>query len=386
MDLNYIINHLGEEKNKYFNAVVPPIIQSTNFTFDSVAAMRNLLQDEMQNPLYTRGCNPTVAILRKKLAALENAEDAWVFSSGIAAMTAAVIAQVKQGDHVICVEKPYSWIKKLCDNILAKFGVQTTFIDGTKIENFENAINNNTTLIILESPVSITFEMQDIKAVAQLAKAKNITTIIDNSYTSPLYQKPLDLGIDIVMHTASKYLGGHSDVVAGCLMASSEQIRKIFQSEYMTLGATISPHDAWLIIRSLRTLPIRMETISKNTEQVVAHLKSHPKVEKIYYPFDPNNPQYDLAKSQMEKAPGLFSIQIKAENIEAVERFVDELKLFILAVSWGGYESLVFPLCSLAISESYSYSDRPFNLIRFYVGLDNPNELIKDLEKAFELI
>lgn len=386
MDLNYIINHLGEDKSKYYNAVVPPIIQSTNFTFNSVAAMRDLLQDEMQNPLYTRGCNPTVAILRKKLAALENAEDAWVFSSGIAAMTAAVIANVKQGDHVICVNKPYSWIKKLCDNILAKFGVKTTYIDGTKIENFENVIQENTSLIILESPVSITFEMQDIKSVAQLAKSKNITTIIDNSYASPLYQKPLDMGIDIVMHTASKYLGGHSDVVAGCLMASSNQIRKIFQSEYMILGATISPHDAWLIIRSLRTLPIRMESISKNTEQVVTHLKNHPKVEKMYYPFDEDNKQYELAKSQMEKAPGLFSIQIKAENVEAVERFVDELKLFILAVSWGGYESLVFPLCSLAISESYSYSDRPFNLIRFYVGLDNPTELIKDLEKAFELI
>jgi len=383
MDQSYITNHFAEERENYFHSVAPPIIQSSNFVFSSVHQMRESIKDELNVPLYTRGCNPTVAILRKKIAALAGGEDALVLSSGSAAVSAAVMAQVSYGDHIICVAHPYGWTNKLLDITLKRFNVATTFVDGTKVKNFENAIQANTKLIILESPNSITFELQDIKAVAALAKAKNITTIIDNSYASPVYQKPLEMGIDLSVHSATKYLAGHSDLVAGAIIGSKEHIRKIFQGEYMTFGAAISPNDAWLMIRSLRTLSIRLQHITQNTGQLVSYLKNHPKVEKMYYPFDEGNPQYELAKQQMKAAPGLFSIKIKAKNIEEVEQFVDALKLFHLAVSWGGYESLVFPQCVLATSENYSFSDRPFNLIRFSVGLDNPVELIKDLDNAF---
>jgi len=386
MDQSYITNHFAEERDQYFQSVAPPIIQSSNFAFTSVHQMREGIKDELNVPLYTRGCNPTVAILRKKIAALAGGEDALVLSSGSAAVSAAVTAQVGHGDHIICVAHPYGWTNKLLDITLKRFNVTTTFIDGTKVENFVNAIQSNTKLIILESPNSITYEMQDLKAVATLAKAKNITTIIDNSYASPLYQKPLEMGIDISVHSATKYLAGHSDLVAGVIIGSKEYIRKIFQGEYMTFGAAISPNDAWLMLRSLRTLSIRLQHITKNTETIVNYLKKHPKVKKMYYPFDEDNPQYDLAKQQMKAAPGLFSIEIKAKNINEVEQFVDTLKLFHLAVSWGGYESLVFPLCVLTTSENYSFSDRPFTLIRFSIGLDNPEELIKDLESAFNKI
>jgi len=383
MDQSYITNHLAEKRDQYFQAVAPPIIQSSNFAFKSVHQMRESIKDELNVPLYTRGCNPTVAILRKKIAALAGGEDALVLSSGSAAVSAAVTAQVSAGDHIICVAHPYGWTNKLLDITLKRFNVSTTFVDSTATENFKNAIQTNTKLIILESPNSITFELQNIKAVAALAKANNITTIIDNSYASPIYQKPLQMGIDISVHSATKYLSGHSDLVAGVIISSKAHIRKIFQGEFMTFGAAISPNDAWLMLRSLRTLAIRMEHITKNTEHVVSYLKSHPKVEKMYYPFDKNNPQYALARQQMKAAPGLFSIQIKANNIAEVEQFVDALKLFHLAVSWGGYESLVFPLCVLTTSENYSFSTRPFNLIRFSIGLDNPEELIKDLDNAF---
>jgi len=383
MDQSYITNHLAEKRDQYFQAVAPPIIQSSNFAFKSVHQMREGIKDELNVPLYTRGCNPTVAILRKKIAALAGGEDALVVSSGSAAVSAAVTAQVSAGDHIICVAHPYGWTNKLLDITLKRFNVSTTFIDGTNIDNFKNALKNNTKLIILESPNSVTFELQHIKAVAALAKAHNITTIIDNSYASPIYQKPLEMGIDISVHSATKYLSGHSDLVAGVIISSEAHIRKIFQGEFMTFGAAISPNDAWLMLRSLRTLAIRMEHITKNTEHIVSYLKNHPKVEKMYYPFDKNNPQYALARQQMKAAPGLFSIQIKANNIAEVEQFVDALKLFHLAVSWGGYESLVFPLCVLTTSENYSFSTRPFNLIRFSIGLDNPEELIKDLDNAF---
>jgi len=383
MEQSYITNHLGEDRKQYFDAIAPPIIQSSNFAFHSVAHMRDKLKDEMNYPLYTRGCNPTVAILRKKIAALAGGEEALVMSSGSAAVSAAVTAQVKQGDHVICVAHPYSWTNKLLDKILQRFGVNTTYIDGTEIANFQKAILPNTVLIFLESPNSITFESQDIEAVVQLAKANNLTTIIDNSYASPIFQKPLEMGVDITVHSATKYFAGHSDLVAGLIIGSQAHIRKIFEGEYMTFGAAISPHDAWLMLRSLRTLLIRMQHIADNTEKIIAYIKKHPKVEKLYYPFDEDNPQYALAKKQMKRAPGLFSILLKANDVAEVERFVDALELFHLAVSWGGYESLVFPLCVLQTSENYSFSTRPFNLIRFSIGLDHPDELIKDLDRAF---
>lgn len=386
MEQSYITIHLAEEREQYYNAIAPPIIQSSNFTFNSVAHMRDKLQDELNHPLYTRGCNPTVAILRKKIAALAGGEDALVLSSGSAAVSAAVTAQVKYDDHIICVAHPYGWTNKLLDITLKRFNVHTTFVDGSDIENFKKNIQSNTKLIFLESPNSITFEQQDIEAVVALAKTNNITTIIDNSYASPIFQKPLEMGVDISVHSGTKYLAGHSDLVAGVIIGSQAHIRKIFQGEYMTFGAAISPNDAWLMLRSLRTYPIRMQHIADNTERIVAFLKNHPKVEKIYYPFDEDNPQYTLAKKQMKRAPGLFSIEIKAISFEAVERFVDALQLFHLAVSWGGYESLVFPLCVLQNSENYSFSKRPFNLIRFSIGLDYPEALIKDLEQAFSKI
>lgn len=383
MEQSYIINHFGEDRKQYFDAVAPPIIQSSNFAFHSVGHMRDKLKDEMNYPLYTRGCNPTVAILRKKIAALAGGEDALVLSSGSAAVSAAVTAQVKQGDHIICVAQPYSWTNKLLDKTLNRFGVKTTYIDGADVNNFKKAILPNTRLIVLESPNSLTFEQQDIEAVVQLAKANNLTTVMDNSYASPIFQKPLEMGIDITVHSATKYFAGHSDLVAGVIIGSHKHIRKIFEGEYMTFGAAISPHDAWLMLRSLRTLPIRMQHIANNTEKIVAYIKQHPKVEQLYYPFDEDNPQYALAKKQMKRAPGLFSILLKANEVAEVEHFVDALQLFHLAVSWGGYESLVFPMCVLQTSENYSFANRPFNLIRFSVGLDNPEELIKDLDRAF---
>ena len=217
MDISHILNHLGEERENYFNSVSPPIIQTSNFCFKTVDEMRKALQIEFEIPFYTRGYNPTVAILRKKIAALEKSEDALIFGSGSAAIAAAVMSSVKSGEHVICVQKPYSWTNKLLNNLLSKYGVETTMIDGISAENFQKAIQKNTRLIFLESPNSWTFEMQDISAICKLAKKKNITTIIDNSYSSPLFQQPVSLGADMVVHSATKYLSGHSDVVCGVL-------------------------------------------------------------------------------------------------------------------------------------------------------------------------
>lgn len=384
MDLSYILNQLGEERENYYQAVSPPIIQSSNFTFKDVATMRNSLQDEMNTPFYTRGCNPTVAILRKKVAALEKAEDALIFGSGSAATSASVMAFLKAGDHIVCVDKPYSWTNKLLLNLLSRFNVEHTFVDGRDPSNYEEAIRPNTKILFLESPNSMTFELQDIEEVVKIAKKHGLMTIMDNSYASPLFQNPIEMGVDLVTHSATKYMCGHSDVVAGVVCGSHEHIRHIFGSEYMTLGAIISPNDAWLMIRGLRTLPIRMKYIAESTQQIVQWLEQHPLVEKVYYPFSSNFPQYELAKKQMKNASGLFSLQLKAENMDQIERFCNHLQHFLLACSWGGHESLVFPICVLYTSENYGSSTLPWNLIRLNIGLEETEVLIRDLEGALE--
>jgi cystathionine beta-lyase/cystathionine gamma-synthase len=384
MDIPSILNHLGEEHEQYFNAVSPPIIQSSNFCVKTVDELRHVLQNEFKIPFYTRGYNPTVGILRKKLAALEGADDALVFGSGTGAIVAAVMSVVKAGDHAVCVQKPYSWTNALFNKYLVNYGVKTTMVDGTSLDNIEKAITPATKLIYLESPNSITFELQDIEAVAKLAKKKGIATIIDNSYSSPLCQSPLAMGIDLVLHSASKYIGGHSDVVAGVVCGSQKRIDEMFAKEYMNLGAIISPHDAWLMIRSLRTLELRVMKTATETPKVVAALEDHPKIEKLNYPFSKNNPQLALAKKQMKCATGLFSLQIKSD-IPGIERFVNSLKRFMIATSWGGHESLVFPFCAMP-EANRNMSNLPANLIRFYVGIDEADYLIKDLMQALEKV
>lgn len=386
MDISYILNELGEDRSLHCGAVTPPLYQSSNFSFPNIAAMRGSLAHEMDVPFYTRGNNPTVAILREKLAALEGAEEALVFASGSAAVAAAVMSGLKMGDHVVCVQKPYSWTAKLLKNLLGRYGVESSFIDGTEISNWEAACKANTKMFMLESPNSMTFEMQDIPAVAALAKSKGIRTVIDNSYASPLNQQPIAMGIDIVVHSASKYLSGHSDMVAGVLCCSRKLAEEIFQGEYMTLGGIISPHDAWLMLRGLRTLQIRMDRVAETTPKLVAFLEQHPKIEKVIYPFSESHPQHELAKKLMKKGTGQFSVLLKANEIADAERFCNALKRFLLACSWGGHESLIFPICTLYDSMNYSESPLPWNFIRFYAGLEDAETLIADLSQALDLM
>ncbi|HOP42449.1 MAG TPA: PLP-dependent aspartate aminotransferase family protein [Flavobacteriales bacterium] len=385
MDLDHILDHLGEDRDALMHAVVPPVFQSGNFSYPTVAAMRETVQQEFDRPLYTRGYNPTVAMLRKKVAALEGAEDALVFSSGSAAIAAAVIAFVQAGDHVVCVRKPYSWTRKLLDELLARFGVEVTYVDGTDAENYRRACRDNTRLFILESPNSLTFELQDLGAVAAIAKEQGVLTLCDNSFNSPLFQRPIEHGIDLVAHSATKYLNGHSDVVAGVLAGSQAHIRQVMAKEFMTLGAAPSPHDAWLLMRGLRTLGLRMHRSADSAARVAHFLEAHPKVARVHWPGLEIHPQHALANRQMERVAGLMSIELDAPDEAAVERFCDGLQRFLIAVSWGGYESLQFPVCALKGPSGY-YTDLPFTLVRLYVGLEDPDHLIADLDQALARI
>ncbi|MHA4808378.1 trans-sulfuration enzyme family protein [Flavitalea flava] len=384
MDISYILNELGEDREHYFNAISPPIIQTSNFKVNTVDELQALFEDEYSGYLYSRGLNPTVEILRKKLAALDGAEDCLVFNSGAAAIFAGILANVKAGDHIVSVEKPYTWAKRMFDIILPRFGVTTTYIDGTSIENFERAILPNTAVIYLESPNSWDYRLQDLRAVAELARSENIITIIDNSYCTPLLQKPLELGIDMAMQTATKYIGGHSDTLGGVLSGSRALMKKIFDSEYLNIGSGIQPFNAWLLIRGLRTLPARLDRITQTTQKVVAFLKAHPKVEGILFPFDDSFPQYELATQQMKGACGLLSFYLKAGTRDQIVRYCESLKHIMMAVSWGGHESLILPKCASWPAEQFDPADKEHRMIRLYLGLEDPEYIIKDLDQAFE--
>ena len=378
-----ILNELGENREEYFNAIAPPIIQTSNFAFKKVAGLRHAFQDESSTFLYSRGMNPTIQILAKKLAALDGAEDCLLFNSGAGAIFTAVLANVKSGDHIVSVNNPYTWAQKMFDNVLPRFNVSVTYVDGRKTENFENAIQENTAVIYLETPNSWSFHLQDLEAVGKLARAKKIITICDNSYCTALYQRPIHYGIDLVLQSATKYINGHSDVIAGVLTGSKNMLKKIFNSEFLNMGIGTTPFNAWLMLRGLRTLDLRLSRIAETTKKVVDFLKNHEKVEEVVFPFDPDFPQYELAKKQMRGACGLFSFYIKTDSIKEVEAFCENLQHIIMAVSWGGYESLIIPGCASVKEEDFNPNDRNQRRVRMYVGLEDPQYIIDDLQRGF---
>ncbi len=386
MDLSYILNELGEDREEYFRAVAPPIMQTSNFAFKKVDDLRKSFENEYATWLYSRGLNPTVEILRKKLAALDGAEDCLVFNSGAAAIFAAVLANVKSGDHIVSVSNPYTWAKRMFEVILPRFNVTVTYVDGKQANNFAKAIQSNTTVIYLETPNSWFLDLQDLAAIAAIAKKHSIITICDNSYCTPVYQKPIALGIDLVLQSATKYISGHSDTVAGVLCGARPMIERIFNSEYMNIGSGIQPFNAWLLIRGLRTLPVRLDRITRTTEKVVAFLKSHPRVEKVLFPLDPSFPQYELAKKQMGGACGLVTFHLKTNSGKTIEAFCESLKHILMAVSWGGHESLILPKCAGMSCEAFDAGNPDHRSLRLYIGLEEPDYLLADLSGALDAI
>ncbi|HZV45492.1 MAG TPA: PLP-dependent aspartate aminotransferase family protein, partial [Saprospiraceae bacterium] len=245
-------------------------------------------------------------------------------------------------------------------------------------------IRPSTKLLFLESPNTFTYELQDLPKCVELAKKYNLLTAIDNSYSTPLFQQPALMGVDIVTHTLTKYINGHSDVVGGVVCSSYEIISKMFINEYMTLGGIMSPHDASLVIRGLRTLPIRMQQIQSSTMEIIQALKGKPGIKRILYPFDPDFPQYELAKSQMRGCGGLFTIEFDMPDIESLLHLVAKIKRWKIAVSWGGHEALMLPIAALYNLPGRDNPHIPWNYVRFYVGLEEPGYLLEDLMTAIQ--
>lgn len=380
--------HYADTPERFLGAVTPPIFQNSLFVYPTFEEFSNALKKKTQSYIYTRGNNPTVEIAEKKIAQLEKGESAKCFGSGMAAISSVILTFLKAGDHIVSIKNIYGPSYKFLSSYLSRFNIKTNFIPGLSIEEeFKRAIKQNTKVIYLESPTSFTFQLQNLNKIAKLAKQRKIVTIIDNTWATPYFQNPLEMGIDLVVHSCSKYLSGHSDVVAGVIVGGEKYIDQISKSEYSLLGGILHPFDAWLLIRGLRTLPLRMEKHFDNALKVANFLENHPKILKVNYPLLPSHPQYWLAKKQLKGGSGLLSFELKTNNVEEIKKFTNSFKIFHLGVSWGGYESLVLPIAVLgkdkkAAKKLHRELGISSHLVRLSVGLENVKDLIFDLKQA----
>jgi len=382
-----MLAHWAEDRAGHHGAVVPPIYQNTLFVFEDWAAIDEAFDDRYQTAIYTRGTNPTVRMVEQKLAALAGGEAARLFGSGMAAISAAVLHCVDPGDHVVAVKNVYGPANNLLNRYLRrKMGVETTFVPGEDVAEFERAIRPNTKLIYLESPSSAVFSLQDVAAVARLARERGILTLLDNSWATPIFQKPLEMGVDLEVHSVTKYLGGHSDVVAGAVIGSMERVREIAVTEGELLGGKMAPFEAWLLLRSLRTLPLRMKQHQHNAGVVASFLEAHPAVKQVRYPGLASHPQRSLAEKQMSGCSGLLSFELATGDLQQIQGFVNALEVFEIGVSWGGHESLVYAPAISYLKElppdQFEALGIALGDIRISVGLEDADDLTADLDQA----
>ncbi|WP_127588417.1 trans-sulfuration enzyme family protein [Paenibacillus koleovorans] len=366
-----ICAHLGDDYDRFSGAIVPPIFQNSLFT----------RKTKDHGYVYTRVSNPTTEVAEVKIAALEEGEAARCFASGMGAISSAIMYWMSKDSHVVCVRSAYGPTREFLSSYLASFGVEVTFVKAHTTEDIEQALRPNTKLIFLESPSSHIFELQDLKAIADLARSRSIGTLIDNTWATPLYQNPISLGIDMVVHSASKYLGGHSDIIGGVLVGTNEAMDRIMYKERALFGAIMDPHQSWLLLRGLRTLPVRMKAHQESAMKIAAFLEDHPQIERVYYPGLKSHPQYELGARQMTGYSGLLSFLPKGD-MQAISDMLPRLRYFEIGPSWGGFESLANGIGIGIESEASEATGIPQGLVRISVGLEEPETLMQDLDQA----
>lgn len=368
------------------HALSAPIWQTTSFLADSPEAYAEAAASTHPAEFYTRYGNPTHERVENTLAMLEGGEAALVTASGMGAITLAVMSQVKTGDHVIAQSDLYAGARALLRDFVPRWGVETTFVDQTKTEEFEAALRPNTRLIYLESPSNPLMRLTDLKAVTALAKARGIRTVIDNTFSTPVNQRPLELGVDVVLHSATKYLGGHHDLTAGALVSSQSFIDEAWKLG-VVFGSVLSPFDAWLLMRGLRTLGLRVERHNQNALAVAQFLERHSKVARVNYPGLESHPQHQLARRQMSGFTGMLSFELKGDA-KAAERFISKLKLPAYTGSLGGVETLIVRPAAMwshqLTPEQRKQTGISETLFRLSVGLEDERDLIRDFEQALE--
>ena len=366
---------------KMYHPMVPELVQTSSFYFPTYEEFMAASIDEKNNYVYTRGTNPTTEILEKKIARLERGEKCKVFASGMGAISASILTLAKAGDLIIIVNTVYGSSVKLIKQ-LSKFGIESTKIDVSDTLEIFDYVKNNTSIIYFESPSSQKFEMLDLELISKFSKDKGIFTIIDNTWSTPLLQNPLVHGIDVVIHSCSKYIGGHSDIVGGVVISSKKIIDEIVEFGQVLLGATMSPMNAWLALRGLRTLPVRLKSQQETLQQVINFLQEDPRIERIYHPLCNGEQQSELAHKYLKGYGSLLGVVLKDANPEIIKRFIDSLEHFTLAYSWGGFESLVMSVYKGNNINEIKERGLSLGQLRMYIGLEDSELLISDLKNA----
>ena len=378
--------HIGEEPNLKEGGsgdVVIPIHLSSTFA-------RKAVERPTSGYEYSRSGNPTRNALEKRLAVLEDAKFGLAFSSGLAAQTIIALALLKSGEHVIAFDDLYGGTRRLFNKIFSQnFNIEFSYVDARNADNIKKSIKNNTKLIWLETPTNPLMKLCDIKTISEIAKQKNVMVAVDNTFMSPYFQKPLNLGADMVVHSTTKYLNGHSDSIGGAIMLSDEEIYKKLKFGQNAIGAILSPFDSFLVLRGIKTLALRMKKHNENAVKIAQYLESHPKVAKINYVGLKTHPQHELAKKQMSGFGGMLSFEIKG-GLKEAKMFLENLKIFSLAESLGGVESLIAHP-GLMTHASIPKEERKKigitdSLIRISAGIEDADDLIEDLDNALKLV
>ncbi|MBL7127487.1 MAG: PLP-dependent transferase [Ignavibacteria bacterium] len=380
--------HAGITENEHL-AVVPPIYQTSTFKFYNTDHGAKLFASEEEGYIYTRMGNPTIEALEESIAVLEGGYKSLACGSGMAAIHTVFASLLQKGDHVICSHAVYGPTTTLLENIFSKFGIETTFVDSSMTKNVENAFKRNTKVVYIESPGNPTMCISDIKEISELSHKKGALVVVDNTFMSPVLQKPFKLGVDIVLHSLTKFLNGHADVVGGVIIAKDEQSYQNLRKTLNLLGGTINPFNAFLVHRGIKTLAIRMERHSKNAQKIAEYIEKHPKIEWVRYPGLKSHPQHEIAKKQMYGYGGMISFELKG-GIEAGKILMNNVQLCTLAVSLGGVETLIEHPASMTHAsmgkELRVKANITDGLVRISVGIENADEIISDLEQALNKI
>ncbi len=382
-----IVVHEGYEDNNHHGSLSVPLYQTSTFSFETASQGADRFSGVEEGNIYSRLGNPTVRVLEERMTALENGEGTLAFGSGMAAVSAILVHLTKSGDHILCPRGIYGCTFGLLGIMEQKYNIKHDLIRMTTEEEIEQAVKPETVCIYIETPINPTMELVDLQAAVNVAKRHGLRVVVDNTFSSPYLQTPLDFGVDFVLHSATKYINGHGDVIGGLLTGSNleemESIRKTVQKDF---GGIMSPFDAWLLIRGLKTLPVRMERHSSNAEKLITYLKNQPLVEEVFYPFDPDNAQYDLAQKQMRAGGGIISFTVKGGK-GAAQLFMDSLSLIKIAVSLGDAETLIQHPATMTHSgipeQERLRMGITESLLRLSVGLEHAGDLISDMDAAF---
>jgi cystathionine gamma-synthase len=376
--------HAGEARNKYADSLTTPIIQTSTYTFRNSKAIEDYTKKGKEHFEYGRYGNPTAKIAEARLADLEGAEDCVVFSSGMSAITTTILSLVQSGDHIVITDDSYKKTLEFCKSYLKQFGIECTIVRFGDYQVLEKAIRKNTRFIFSESPTNPYLNIFDLVRIKKIADRHNVLTLIDSTFSTPVNQRPIEFGMDLVLQSATKYLGGHNDILAGAVLGRNELIEKV-RNLHKSMGGTIDPHCCYLLLRGLKTFPLRVRQQNESALQVARFLENHPCIKRVYYPFLESHPHYSIAKEQMSGGGGVVTFEIKG-NLNTAKRFLDSLKLCFIGASLGGVETLI---THPAMVSYYDYSRKQRyelglidTLFRLAVGIEDVEDIIADLDQA----